>query len=128
MKHLLVGTLATLCATLGVASAKERETISLPIEYVDVLKVHSDQPSVYIRLRPAGARAMAAFSLRHIEAEVSVQVAGHELTKAFISSPMTSGIMVLVCHSSDCNALGKQIRDAGAITLVLMPRPYVYRQ
>jgi preprotein translocase subunit SecD len=120
MKRLIIGAVLSF-AILSLASAAEVERIVLSVSTVSVKPGYSGESVLYIELDPASAKAMAAFSERHVGNQVSILVAGHEVSRPFIREPLKNGQVNLTCEQGDCSTVAKQINDAKVITISSEP-------
>lgn len=116
MKRLTIGAVLSF-AILSLASAAEREHIVLSVSSVSVKPGYSNESVLYIELDPASAKVLAEFSARHVGDQVSILVAGHEVSRPFLREPLKNGQMNLTCDQGACSAVAKQIDDAKIIAI-----------
>ena len=122
MKRRIIGALLSI-TMLSAASAAEHEHIVLSISSVSVKSGYSNESVLDIEFDPASAKALAAFSARHVGDQVSILAAGHEVSRPFIREPLKNGQTILDCGQSDCSTVAKQIYDAKVITISSEPQP-----
>jgi preprotein translocase subunit SecD len=120
MKRLTAGALLSF-AMLSAASAAEREHVVLSISSISVRPGYSNESVLFIELDPAGAKAMADFSERHVGDLVSILAAGHVVSRAFIREPLRDGKINLTCNQDECGTVAKQVDDAKVITISYEP-------
>lgn len=116
MKRLTIGALLSI-ATLFAASAAERDHVVLSVSSVSVKSGYSNESVLYFEFEPASAKVLAEFSARHVGDQVSILVAGQEVSRPFLREPLKNGQMNLTCDQGACSAIAKQIDDAKVIAI-----------